>query len=428
MTCLHCGKKLGFFSRYKDTPFCSEEHLRTHQDELEQALMERLGSKSAAPAKSLRDLAHDSPSPIQSMVGLETSLRAEEPKPLPRKELQPVIEFQVQEQPKPVVEAPKPQPLPEPPPAQPVAASPKPEPPPAPLQERYFSYTPSARAALNIQEPLIPPASFAIIVQADCCTPHLPDHMMSSGFDSDATEFELEITDFNTTESELELRTIEAFEEGDFGEPWVELPEINFEQTKPDFHFAEVESELDYEAGNTSPHYTAFGGRDEINPRIRPRFPYAASQVTSTLNSMPSYQEGLVFTESTDWEPVVPALHSSLKMKESEPPQVEQKPSVDVPLSISALLHFTLEGADREDFGETFSFEARPLAGHIPVTVDCAIEKWTSTTLLPAPATQKSFRPRWQTPRCSDRVPPVSFPSLFQLGSVLPPRPENLAG
>jgi hypothetical protein len=61
MTCLYCGKKLGFFSRYKDTPFCSEDHLREHQTELEQALIERLGgagtkgAPTAAGGRNSRD-------------------------------------------------------------------------------------------------------------------------------------------------------------------------------------------------------------------------------------------------------------------------------------------------------------------------------------------------------------------------------------
>jgi hypothetical protein len=85
MTCLYCGKKLGFFSRYKDTPFCSEEHLRTHQDELERALMERLGSKSTAPTKSLSDLANAPAAPLKSLLGLEAATRVPEKGSRPRR-------------------------------------------------------------------------------------------------------------------------------------------------------------------------------------------------------------------------------------------------------------------------------------------------------------------------------------------------------
>src|SRR5436190_2238140 len=100
MTCLYCGKKLGFFSRYKDTPFCTEEHLRSHQDELERALLERLGSKAGslqagkipieAPEETIQDQAVPTPP---------------RPNPVPAKAKTPIPEKKTPRAPAPAVEA-----------------------------------------------------------------------------------------------------------------------------------------------------------------------------------------------------------------------------------------------------------------------------------------------------------------------------------
>lgn len=409
MTCLYCGKKLGFFSRYKDTPFCSEEHLRIHQDELERALIERLGSKAPAPARSLSDLVEDPPAPLKSMLGLENAVRTASP-------------------PKPVGSDYK---LPEPPPVVEEVPPPAPKPPaePAPLYEDFLFELPKPRQLIDVSKPLIPPSSFAIIVQADCCTPSLPDHAPQAGFAPSETEFEIETTSLGEAALEAQPPPPAAFEADGFGEPWVEIPNKTNLEVEMDFNLAGDFVPLEYEAENSSLHGTAMGHREVIDPRIRLRYPYAASQVTSSWNTLPSFDEVVRWTEAEEWapvEPVAPTLLESHQDSKDEPAQVT--PMLDVPLTIAALTNFNLESADTEDYGTSFYFAARNISPTDGLNTDCATQGWSASLYKPNGSIQKDFRPRWQTSRSADRVPPVSFPSLFQLGPVLPPRPESVAG
>ena len=408
MTCLYCGKKLGFFSRYKDTPFCSEEHLRTHQDELERALMERLGSKLVAPAKSLNDLASVESAPTKSLLGLESATRAPQaPPPEPPKKVA-----------KPVEEAPA---APPPPPA-PAA--------PAPLHEDYLFQLPDPVAALSTETPLIPPASFAIIVQADCCTPSSPDYKFDMNFELDDTEFELDSSSLLSSASFAAPPQPTAFEEEGFGEPWVELPRSTQAtvELQSDFEISGEPLPLEYEAVSTSLHHTALGQREEIEPRTRLRFPYAASQVSSSWNTLPATDQTFTYTDADEWAPVLPFSAPALEMQSTPAAPAELSPFVDVPLTISALTRLNLDTADTEDFGESLSVFAQRLSENAGITDNFAEGHWAPVLALPGPSTKLTFRPSWQTSRSADRVPPVPFPSLFQLGPVLPPRPESSAG
>ncbi len=416
MTCLYCGKKLGFFSRYKDTPFCSEEHLRTHQDELEQALMERLGSKSIiTPARSLNDLVNAEAAPTKSLLGLEAATRAPEAKPQAQ---QPEPQKQTKKLPKVVEEAPK---APAPPPA---------NPPPAPLHEEFLFQLPDAVAALSIETPLVPPASFAIIVQADCCTPSSPDHRNDFTFSLDVTEFEIDASSLVNTVTFIPPPQPNAFNEEGFGEPWVEFPtatEANL-QLPFDLVVSSNPLPLEYEAVSTTLHHTALGQREEIEPRLRLRFPYAASQVTSSWNTLLSTELSFSITSADEWDPILPFSTPKLQIQSAPVAPTELSPFLDVPLTISAMTRLNLDAADAEDFGDSLAVFAQSLSANAALAADCAASYWAPTVALPRPAINLTVRPSWQPSRSADRVPPVPFPSLFQLGPVLPPRSESSAG
>jgi hypothetical protein len=419
MTCLYCGKKLGFFSRYKDTPFCSEEHLRTHQDELERALMERLGSKAATPAKSLSDLAAASAPPTKSMLGLDAAVRAPEPKPEPKVEARP--------EPKP---EPKPEPIPEPVAKKEAKKEVKKAEDPIPsLHEDYLFQVPGAQAALETQSPLIPAASFAIIVQADCCTPSLPDFGFDPKFPFEETSFDVESASISAkAEGPLTAGLPEAAEADGFGEPWLELPTLPDMDVATDFNLVGEEVPLEYEASNATARISAFGQRPEIEPRIRLRYPYAASQVTSSWNELPTADQGFAFTDSTEWAPIEPVAVAALVAAKEAETTLDLKPSVDVPLTVSALMNFDLNGADLEDFGDSLRVMARSLSASGSPAGEYAAGDWPANLLLPVGGSTRIERGRWMPTRSLDRVAPVPFPSLFQLGPALPPRPEGPVG
>jgi hypothetical protein len=416
MTCLYCGKKLGFFSRYKDTPFCSEEHLRTHQDELERALMERLGSKSTAPTKSLSDLANAPAPPLKSMLGLEAATRgpeaAEELERLAEAAPPPVQKLEAKQPEAPVEEEKKNAP--------------------APLHEDYLFELPDPVAALDTNAPLVPPSSFAIIVQADCCTPSLPEAKANFGFELDETEFEFETTSMLRSAEFAAPPVPAAFGADGFGEPWVEFPSGSNETVQSDFDFDPGElgelAPLEYEAVVSTIQHTALGHRDEIEARIRLRYPYAASQVSSNWNGLQEFEESFPISDASDWAPIVPQAAAELPLQEVTRSENWIEPHLDVPLSIQALVGYQLEGADSEEFGDSLRVMARQLSASSPASPEIGLGSWAPELALPKAAVSRNFAPKWKQYRSSDSVPPVPFPSLFQLGPVLPPRPESAAG
>ncbi len=431
MTCLYCGKKLGFFSRYKDTPFCSEEHLRTHQEELEKALMERLGSKSVAPNKSLSDLA--TPEPQQgksSPSALPPEVSAEPPVPQASKQSQKELKQEARQAAK--KEA-RQESSPTPKTAKPsaaVEASPQASDAPAPLHEDYLFLMLSPLSALNIENPLVPPASFAIIVQADCCTPSLPASTPDIHLPLDSTEFEVDAESllYGTTFGSPAEPT--AFDEDGFGEPWIELPspaDTNLE-LQSDFIVSGEQIPLEYEAIFTAMLHSPMGNRNEIEPRTRLRFPYAGSQVASTWNVLPKTEESFPLTVAEDWDAVIPSVSPEFRLHAAFALPAEVAPFVTVPLTIKSLIRLNLSAAEAADFGDSLDVFAQALADSAGLSADCSASTWDSTVALPGPSTNRNFRPRWQPARSADRVPPVPFPSLFQIGPVLPPRPESPAG
>ncbi len=397
MTCLYCGKKLGFFSRYKDTPFCSEEHLRIHQDELERALMERLGSKAKTPQKPLAALAEPpapAPTPTRSLLGLEEAVRP--------------------------VQAAAPPPPPPPPPA-PTPAAPPPPPEPAPLNEDFLVEMPAAQPALEASRPLIPPSSFAIIVQADCCTPQLALPLSGLNFPPSEDEFLLEpaLSDSPALTPALPTPHLSPLVDS---ANLLALPGRSALTIDTDFALHGDVVPLDYETVLNTIGHSTLGHREEIPPRPRLRYPYAASQVSSVFNLLPQGDSTFPFTSSEEWDAVLPAAAAKLSAAAPEPPQLQA--SVTVPLTISALTNFQLDGAAEEDPGDSFTVLARSLAA-TPAVAPTAPGDWQPALALPLTATTLSFQPRWQPSRSNTHVPPVSFPSLFQLGPVLPPRPES---
>ncbi len=373
--------------------------------------MERLGSKSVAPARSLNDLASIETAPTKSLLGLESATRAPQTAaPEPQKQSKKIA--------KPVEEAPEAPPPPPTPPA------------PAPLHEDYLFQLPDPVAALSTETPLIPPASFAIIVQADCCTPSSPERRIDFNFELDETEFEIDTSVLLSSVAFETPAQPTAFQEEGFGEPWVELPtrtEVTLD-LKTDFVVNGDPLPLDYEAVSTTLHHTAMGHREEIEPRLRLRFPYAASQVTSSWNSLPATDLSFPVTASDEWDPILPFVAPNLQIKPASSAPAELSPFVDVPLTISALTRLKLDAADVEDFGDSLAVFAQNLSANAGISADCSAGYWAPAVALPRPSTDLTFRPSWQTSRPTDRVSPVPFPSLFQLGPVLPPRPESSAG
>ena len=397
MTCLYCGKKLGFFSRYKDTPFCSEEHVRVHQDELERALMDRLGSKSIVPARSLEALASEVP-PLKSMISLESAIRA----------LEPVAKA-----------APEPTP---------VATTIAPAPP--PLYEDYLIRMPASRSALDTSQPFIPLSCFAIIVQADCCTPYSPEPNLNLAFPLETTEFEIDTSGLLAKCTFAPPALPVAFDEAGFSEngEWLRLPASVSSRLDTGIAIFGDSMPLEYSAATTLIHYNVLGHRDELTPRIRHRYPYAASEISSAWNGLPLTGQTYRLSAASDWDPILPSAAILPKIEEPQASQPELAPQFDIPLSIRALANFKLDHAEQHDASDALAVLAFALSDSAGLTIDCASTTWAAKTILPGLSTswQSSFN--WQHLRASNRVPAVPFPSLFQLGPVLPPRPESSAG
>ncbi len=386
MTCLYCGKKLGFFSRYKDTPFCSEEHLRSHQDELEQALMERLGSKASASSS----VSAGAPIPIAD-------------RPIGKKAQAVTVEK-----------------------AEKSAESREP----ASLCEEFFGDFPKMVSHLRVNQPQLPSSSFAIIVQADCCTPSTPDPDQSRALQFDPEEFYFDadgVAQFGLEGSETpEAPSARGAEV--FGEPWLLFPDSGPFEIFTDFG-ASVEMEpLEYDAVPEAPPPGALGHRDAVTPRPRNRFPYAASELSSAFNRLEGSAKLLDLSGPNDWDAVEPAVVVREEGPGPELPQVV--PFTNVSLSIAALVEMSLGTADLDWPAGVMEFNARALKAGEGLYVTCASSPIALNPILPGPAISGSGARRpvlrsWARRDGDERVPPLPFPSLFQLGPVLPPRPES---
>jgi hypothetical protein len=407
MTCLYCGKKLGFFTRYKDTPFCSEEHLRSHQDELERALMERLGSKAVAPP---RDKAKNAPVPV-----------AERPlsKPAPGADQEDIVV--------------------------PVHVPPDP----APLYEGFFLNIPDPLPVLEVDKPLFSPASFAIIVQADCCTPSTPDAERMTVPPIEEADFDLTPDSIQAANVEFAASVPRPAGVDTFGEPWLFFPEpspkeILVETSEPDMEHELFD--LNFEAVLEHGDGGLLGGRDFIPVRPRHRYPYAASEITSQMGHLAQEDSILPWTAAEEWDAVEPVREKQLVAEDRI--VVDEQPN---PLSIAALLLATRTGLDSagsdsggvENAGgaeraQSFQLTQGPQQPYLssealdqrllaaPAALGGSIPASAIEVSLVRPLGPTTWQPssRWRGFQASRRITPVPFPSLFQVGSVLPPRPE----
>ena len=413
MTCLYCGKKLGFFSRYKDTPFCSEEHLRSHQDELEQALMERLGSKASTIAvKPVNGPVPVADRPLGMKIGSldvspnvyaerqETSAEPADGKTNSRAGSRASSRAEAYDR-------------------APLG--------PAPLCENFFADSPSSAAHLHPDKPLVPLSSFAIIVQADCCTPSTPDSEGARVLVLDTDDLRIDASSVAQigwgVEGYSALPKINDFEE--FGEPWLLFPETGSLELETDFEATGELEPLKYEAVAEAPWSSALGQRDSIVPRPRNRYPYAASEVASALNFVPTQSGLLDIMSSDDWEAIEPVRREGRQLLLPETPQVE--PYTHVPLSNAALLNMTLGTAPWEGATGSLAVLARALDESVGLHTECASSPMVVTPILPCVGSRRPVLRSWQRNGGEDRVPPLQFPSLFQLSPVLPPRPEVMA-
>ncbi len=410
MTCLYCGKKLGFFSRYKDTPFCSEEHLRSHQDELEQALMERLGSKASTiavrPGNGLVPVA-DRPigkkigSPEYAAEVLETRSAASDENAGSRVDSRAEARDQV------------------------------------PLYEEFFEDFPMSRAHLRVDKPQVPLSSFAIIVQADCCTPSTPDSEAPLALALEQNDLRVDAARVPQVGWRMEgygaLPQINDVEE--FGEAWLLFPDTGSLELETYFEPTVDLEPLEYDAVSDGPSSGAqatgaLGQRDSIVPRPRNRYPYAASEVASALKVAPTLFGPLNIVSADDWEAIEPSGGESGWPLLPEAPQVE--PYTHVPLSIAALLNMTLATAPHATWSQegapgSLPVLARGLAESAGLQTECASTPMGMTPILPGAGSHRPVLRSWQRNSDEDRVSPLQFPSLFQLGPVLPPRPRVMA-
>ena len=377
MTCLYCGKKLGFFSRYKDTPFCSEEHLRQHQDELEKALMERLGSKAAQPAK---------PAAAKTAPALE---KLAKPKPVA---------------PAPVAE----------------------EKAPVPLWEEFFDCIPEPDESLDTKQPLVSPSSFAIIVQADCCTPLSSELERECEPQMADTEFELDPESVVVEPGILAVAPVAMKGQESFGEPWMFFPEHivdGMELAVPEVMDLVA---LEYETEQTESLLGGIGMRMERELKPRLRLPMADRSVEIRQQAMGLQEETYPLPAATDYEPIPPR---EFALTEEQPMAAQIVGHFQVPLPMGEWLTFELAAeSEAEPIGLSLvgdpNLEARR---RIP---ELEHDTWRQKAILPegsqARVVPAGFRARRQQEESGRQRPvkAVTFPALFQFSPRLPARPE----
>ena len=49
--CLHCGKKLSFFLRFRDSLYCNDAHHDAHSEEINQRALSRLSAAEKSPSE-----------------------------------------------------------------------------------------------------------------------------------------------------------------------------------------------------------------------------------------------------------------------------------------------------------------------------------------------------------------------------------------
>lgn len=510
MTCLYCGKKLGFFSRYKDTPFCSEEHLRAHQDEMERALMERLGSKISAQSGQ-RELAREESLPPESKRDSKQESKrdsSQEPKTGKGKNREPL----------PVEEGPAhfAAPLDIPQPSArlanastrrgevrnfpstdaaahelaPIPAAERPidkrsllqdreaqaqaqaqaaeraaaerqtkkrddEPREGDICEDFFESEHQSIAALDATKPWFAPSTFAIIVQADFCTPSLPEVQLSLQPALVEDEFTLEM-DASAPEASNVAPPVPA-SEADFLGAAAALPRASggiptgmptvaslagepAQEVWEAFPAEESLFELDFA---TPPAIAApsapapankrpgalplLGARPEVPMRPRHRYPYPGSDLQTNWRDPSGELAVHSFTAAEEWGGVEPAPYRNALEDRIAAEKAEIQPQLEVQLSLSALCAQVI----REENATPFERDPQTqpvllLPPNAGLYADSALGDWAASPSLPVAATpwQPSFRFPKSTPARS--MPAVNFPSLFQLNPAMPPRPEGV--
>jgi hypothetical protein len=494
MTCLYCGKKLGFFSRYKDTPFCSEEHLRAHQDEMERALMERLGSKISAQSGQ-RELAREEAPPQELKAPKrkprETSPQEEQPShfaapldiPQPSARLSnastrrgevrnfPSTDASAQElAPIPAAERPidkrsllqdrETQAQAQAQAAERAAADRQTkkrddEPREGDICEDFFESEHQAIAGLDITKPWLAPSTFAIIVQADFCTPSLPDVQLSLQPAPVEDEFSLEM-DASAPEA-LDVAPPAPASEAGFLGAATELPRASggiptgmptiaslagepAQDIWEAFPAEESLFELDFasaptmappsapEPANKRPAALALlGARQEVPMRPRHRYPYPGSDLQTNWTDRTSESSVRSFTAAEEWGGVEPAPYRNALEDRISAEKADIQPQLEVSLSLSALCAQVIREENETPFER--DPQTQPvllLPANAGLYADTVLGDWATSPSLPAAATP--WQPNFRFPKSTPARPmsAVNFPSLFQLSPAMPPRPEGV--
>jgi hypothetical protein len=508
MTCLYCGKKLGFFSRYKDTPFCSEEHLRLHQDEMERALMERLGSKitaqnsrsevslSAAPEdpeakspepkkKAAAGKSSHFDAPLDMNPASAGSSTQAEPSSTGRgSRIFPDLDSARDLGPLPAAERPINknsllglEPPPPPPPA-PIrensrdtardrqtandrqterAARKREEPEDAmsPACEEFFEPETAPVSLLDTANPQIPASSFAIIIQADFCTPSLPKPKFDGQPAVVEEEFSLnaesvEPLQFSTEEllASVELPptadAVESFSASPLlpaeskaaiptisslaGQPQVDIWDavpILEDLLQLNLNLGQAEEPIETSSGEEQLK-KPIGGRPEIPPRPRQRLPLASSVFLKNWGDGLGIAGAFPFTHADEWEGIEPLQSTTYGLSPASEKPGTIEPNLEVPLSLQALA----QQAIAEDEDGPFEFDPqgqKPQVGLLATWQEPELHSavWNNPPALPLSSGKLELRFRIPPSPKARTMQGINFPSLFHLNPVLPPKPEG---
>lgn len=483
MTCLYCGKKLGFFSRYKDTPFCSEEHLRAHQDEMERALMERLGSKISAQSgqKELsRELPREDASPLEtkpsrgkhreSAPASDSPTHFDAPLDVP----QPSARLANASRRGEVRNFPSPEAPAE---LAPTPAAERPidkralldgqdapvvdhaaqrqnrhqdgDPREGNICQDFFESEHEAASALEPAKPWFAPSTFAIIVQADFCTPTLPDLPAQYAPAPVEDEFQLELDDTASAQTvHFDVPPPTPADAANFEALPAELPLISgavptgmptiaslagtpaqdiWEAFPIDEGLFEIELATPPPAKKSGPAVHLLGGRPELPMRPRHRYPYPGSDLNTRWQDRAEEFGTFPFTSSDEWGAIEPAPYRNVLEDGIQAEKSEIQPQLEVQLSLSALCAQVIAASEDAPFERDPDTQPvvllTPQAG---LYADAALGEWAMSPHLPAAKT--SWQPHFRFPksRSARPMPAVNFPSLFQLNPAMPPRPEGV--
>ncbi len=505
MTCLYCGKKLGFFSRYKDTPFCSEEHLRAHQDEMERALMERLGSKISAQSGQ-RELAREEAAaqdtkpargknrekiPALDAPSHNSSSHFDAPLDVPQPSARLANSAPKRGE---VRNFPAPDAVTE---LAPIPAAERPidkrsllegrETAPAEhhtgrvnqhqqeqqhelqLEQRrnspsthqdgdpregnicqdFFESEHSAAPALDVTKPWFAPSSFAIIVQADFCTPTLPDAPRAFEPARVEDEFAFEAESAITAQpAPAEAQAPPPAEAAEFDAFYTGLPLASgaiptgmptiasltgapaqdiWEAFPVEESLFEIELDAPPATRQTGAKPLLLGGRPEVPMRPRHRYPYPGSDLGTRWNDRSDEFGIFPFTASDEWDGIEPAPYRNPLEDRVAAEKSEIQPQLEVQLSLSALCAQVLRDSEETPFErDPASQPAVFLDAQAGLFSGATLGDWAMQAALPE--ARSAWQPHFRFPKSAPArpMPAVNFPSLFQLNPAMPPRPEGV--